>query len=59
MAQEIPAETPEASLEPADPANYSFLQVPNPLPENSDGDPFKHRAKATFRFKGLAAQRSF
>ena len=43
------------------PEGYSFREVPNPLPDISEtgGDPFQRRVKATFRFKGLAAQRSF
>ena len=46
--------------EPGDEAEhrFSFLDVPAPLPE-SDGDPFERRVKANFRFRGLAAQRSF
>ncbi|HXS77796.1 MAG TPA: hypothetical protein VN753_16575 [Terracidiphilus sp.] len=46
------------STEP--PAGYSFRDVPNPLPDVSEtaGDPFQRRVKATFRFKGLATQRS-
>jgi hypothetical protein len=53
--QEITAEA-----EPANEAEekYTFLDVPAPLPE-SDGDPFERRVKASFRFKGLSAQRSF
>jgi hypothetical protein len=38
-------------------AGFSYLDVPNPLPEN-DGDPFQRRVKTAFRFKGLATQRS-
>ena len=57
-----PAETPEPAVEIAaqaePPAGYSYMDVPNPLPE-SDGDPFQRRVKTSFRFKGLAAQRSF
>ena len=48
----------EISAEADPPAGYSYLDVPNPLPE-SDGDPFQRRAKTSFRFRGLAAQRSF
>jgi hypothetical protein len=48
--------TGEAFLESDGPAEYSYLQVPAPLPE-SDGSPFERRVKATFRFKGLATQR--
>jgi hypothetical protein len=46
--------------ETAEPAEgYSFLDVPAPLPSESDGDPFQRRVRAgNFRFKGLAAQRS-
>ena len=40
------------------PAGYSYMDVPNPLPE-SEGDPFQRRVRTSFRFKGLAAQRSF
>lgn len=43
--------------EEQDPGGYSYLDVPTPLPE-SDGDPFERRVKTTFRFRGLAAQRS-
>jgi hypothetical protein len=43
------------------PAGYSFRDVPNPLPDISEtgGDPFQRRVKTTFRFKGLATQRSY
>jgi hypothetical protein len=37
---------------------YSYLDVPNPLPDG-DGDPFQRRVKTTFRFKGLTTQRSY
>lgn len=40
------------------PSSYSYLDVPNPLPE-SDGDPFQRRVKAAFKFRGLATQRSY
>ena len=55
------AEVPQATL--ADPVqepatSYSYLNVPAPLPD-SDGDPFQRRVKTSFRFRGLAAQRSF
>lgn len=39
-------------------ASYSYLDVPAPLPEG-DGDPFQRRVKTSFRFRGLAAQRSY
>ena len=54
---EIPA---LAASESNPPEGYSFRDVPNPLPDASEtgGDPFQRRMKATFRFKGLAAQRS-
>ena len=52
-SQVAAAETPESQEEP----NYSFLDVPNPLPDG-DGDPFQRRVKTSFRFRGLAAQRS-
>jgi len=63
-----PIETPQGvqeaqteGLESAEPpGGYSFLDVPAPLPSESDGDPFQRRVRAgSFRFKGLAAQRSF
>ena len=55
--QEAPAEALE-SAEP--PGGYSFLDVPAPLPSESDGDPFQRRVRAgSFRFKGLSAQRSY
>ena len=50
--------TGENPVEAEPPAGYSYLDVPNPLPE-SEGDPFQRRVKSSFRFKGLAAQRSF
>jgi len=37
---------------------FSYLDVPNPLPDG-DGDPFQRRVKTTFRFRGLATQRSY
>ena len=51
--EQIAAEMPELEAEPA---GYSFLEVPSPLPE-STGDPFERRARSGFRFRGLAAQR--
>jgi hypothetical protein len=55
--QEVSAEAHEEA-EPA--GGYSFLDVPAPLPTESDGDPFQRRVKAgNFRFKGHAAQRSY
>jgi hypothetical protein len=60
---EAPQETQEASaeaLEATEPAGgYTFLDVPAPLPSESDGDPFQRRVRANFRFKGITAQRSF
>ncbi len=57
VAQEAPTEMIEAA-EPA--GGYSFLDVPAPLPTDSDGDPFQRRVKAgNFRFRGLATQRSY
>ena len=47
-----------AELESESEQTYSYLDVPNPLP-TGDGDPFQRRVKTSFRFKGLAAQRSF
>jgi len=49
-----------AASEAGPPEGYSFRDVPNPLPDISEtgGDPFQRRVKATFRFKGLATQRS-
>ena len=56
---EAPAmESTEASTEAEADRPFSYLDVPNPLPEN-DGDPFQRRVKSTFRFKGLATQRSY
>ena len=48
-----------ASVDAEPPAGYSFRDVPNPLPDLSEtgGDPFQRRARANFRFRGLAAQR--
>ena len=61
-AQEQPGSVvPEiAASEAGPPEGYSFRDVPNPLPDISEtgGDPFQRRVKATFRFKGLATQRS-
>jgi hypothetical protein len=56
VPQEISAEAEESANEAVE--KYSFLDVPAPLPQ-SDGDPFERRVKASFRFKGLSAQRSF
>jgi len=53
-SQQVSAEAEQSPSEVAD--NYSFLNVPAPLPQ-SDGDPFQRRVKASFRFRGLAAQR--
>ena len=54
-------EAPTEALESAEPpGGYSFLDVPAPLPSESDGDPFQRRVRAgSFRFKGLSAQRSY
>jgi hypothetical protein len=61
--QAVPGENPSSQLvngaETAageGQAGFSYLDVPNPLPEN-DGDPFQRRGKTAFRFKGLATQR--
>jgi hypothetical protein len=54
------AALPELNASDAEPPEgYSFRDVPNPLPDPSepDADPFQRRMKATFRFRGLAAQR--
>ena len=58
---EVAQEASIEALETAEPAGaYSFLDVPAPLPTESDGDPFQRRVKAgNFRFKGLTAQRSY
>jgi hypothetical protein len=53
--QQASAEATEVA-EPAE--GYSFLDVPAPLPAESDGDPFQRRVRANLRFKGLTAQRS-
>jgi hypothetical protein len=52
-----PPEVVASDAEP--PQGYSFRDVPNPLPDPSEpeADPFQRRMKATFRFRGLAAQR--
>jgi hypothetical protein len=61
VPQPASAVVPEiAAAESAEPSEgFSFEDVPNPLPDVSEtgGDPFQRRVKATFRFKGLAAQR--
>jgi hypothetical protein len=54
--QEVTSEVEGSTSEAEE--NYTFLNVPAPLPE-SDGDPFERRVKASFRFRGLSAQRSF
>jgi hypothetical protein len=58
---QVAHEESTSALETAEPAGgYSFLDVPAPLPSESDGDPFQRRVRAgNFRFKGLAAQRSY
>jgi hypothetical protein len=67
--QQVAAPAPETASESVPelaashaepPEGYSFRDVPNPLPDISEtgGDPFQRRVKATFRFKGLATQRS-
>lgn len=62
--QALPQEHPgpqlvnETEAVSEEPANYSYLDVPAPLPEG-DGDPFQRRVKTSFRFRGLAAQRSY
>lgn len=62
VQQPASAVVPEiAASEAAESAEgFSFEDVPNPLPDISEtgGDPFQRRMKATFRFKGLATQRS-
>ncbi len=59
---ESPQNAPETTdtIETTGPEEgYSFLDVPAPLPTETDGDPFQRRVKANFRFKGLAAQKSY
>jgi len=57
---QVASEAPTEALESAEPeGGYSFLDVPAPLPTETDGDPFQRRVKAgTFRFKGHAAHRA-
>ena len=57
-SSEAVTELAASAAEP--PQGYSFRDVPNPLPDIAEtgGDPFQRRVKATFRFKGLATQRS-
>ena len=60
-AHQPPAVVPQIAASAEEPPEgYSFRDVPNPLPDVSEtgGDPFQRRVKATFRFKGLATQRS-
>jgi hypothetical protein len=54
----VPQKDPVPQPESDAPSSYSYLEVPNPLPE-SDGDPFQRRVKAAFKFRGLATQRSY
>ena len=59
-AQAAHEESTEVSDTGEPPAGYSFLDVPAPLPTESDGDPFQRRVRAgNFRFKGHAAHRSY
>ena len=65
-ASEVPPhvqmDSPQASQETQTEGSetaFSFLDVPAPLPAETDGDPFQRRVKANFRFKGLATQRAF
>jgi len=57
--QAILAENAGADAE--QPQEYSFRDVPSPLPDLSEtgGDPFQRRVKSGYRFKGFAMQRSF
>lgn len=48
----------EAAQEASEESEYSYLEVPAPLPQG-DGDPFQRRVRTSFRFKGLSAQRSY
>ena len=60
-AEQTPEGQVVAEMAPAasgEPANYSYLDVPNPLPQG-DGDPFQRRGRGAFRFRGLAAQRAY
>jgi hypothetical protein len=52
----LAGETGSAASE--EPSNYSYLDVPNPLPEGN-GDAFQRRVRSNFRFRGLAAQKSY
>ena len=56
-SHEMNVETQESADEAEH--RYSFLDVPAPLPTETEGNPFERRVKANFRFKGLATQRSF
>ena len=52
---------PQIAASEAEPSmGYSFRDVPEQLPDASEtgGDPFQRKGKATFRFRGLATQRS-
>jgi hypothetical protein len=56
QSPEAGQEAPSDVLETAE--NFTFLDVPVPLPVESDGDPFQRRVKSNFRLKGLAVQHS-
>lgn len=64
-AESRPALEHETSQEFAGPSDYSFGNVPNPLPDISEtgGDPFQRRVRSGYQFRGLGheqrgAQRS-
>lgn len=56
-SEPAPSPVPANEAEPEQEMSYSYLQVPNPLPQR-DGNAYCGRVKTSFRWKGLAAQRS-
>jgi hypothetical protein len=48
----------ETAQEAGAQSDYSYLEVPTPLPDG-DGDPFQRRVRTSFRFRGLSTQRSY
>lgn len=58
ITQENAAAPVETAQEAGAQSEYSYLEVPTPLPEG-DGDPFQRRVRTSFRFRGLSTQRSY
>lgn len=58
--EQVAEPEPVAVQAAADPSNYSFQQVPVPLPDLDEltSDPFQRRVRSALRFRGFSRERA-